>query len=232
MLAMQQNSLNLVNNSCVEKFGEIMNQRNKMDGLELLSIIPNQVIKCTFFDPQYRGVLDKLNYGNEGKSKEKRRCEMQQMSEEMIVNFIELISEKLLPSGHLFLWIDKFHLCEGTSHWFKNTQLSIVDMITWEKPRIGMGYRTRRKSEYMLILQKKPTKVKGIWTIHNIPDVWQEAVDTKMHPHTKPLALQQKLIEATSNNGDIILDPAMGSGSVLQACVNVGRNFIGADING
>ena len=84
----------------------------------------------------------------------------------------------------------------------------------------------------MLILQKKPTKVKGIWTIHNIPDVWQEAVDTKMHPHTKPLALQQKLIEATSNNGDIILDPAMGSGSVLQACVNVGRNFIGADING
>lgn len=42
------------------------NQTQKMDGLVLLSKIKDETIKLAFFDPQYRGVLDKLNYGNEG----------------------------------------------------------------------------------------------------------------------------------------------------------------------
>lgn len=54
---------------------------------------------------------------------------------------------------------------------------------------------------------------------------FQEKVDAK------PIQLQQRLIEAISKEGDLILDPAMGSGSALTACLNTGRNFIGADIN-
>ena len=91
-------------------------------------------------------------------------------------------------------------------------------------------YRSRRKSEYLLVLQKKPVKAKGFWNIHNIPDVWKEGVDTKTHPHAKPVGLQQKLIEAVSGQGDIILDPAMGGGSVWAACKNTNRCFIGGDI--
>ena len=34
-----------------------------------------------------------------------------------------------------------------------------------------MGYRTRRKSEYCLVLQKVPLRAKGVWRSHNIPDV-------------------------------------------------------------
>ena len=45
------------------------NFKNRVDGLTLLhSILPNK-IKTAFFDPQYRGVLDKLQYGNEGRRK-------------------------------------------------------------------------------------------------------------------------------------------------------------------
>ena len=77
-----------------------------------------------------------------------------------------------------------------------------------------------------MVLQKKPNRAKGVWTVHNIPDVMQESVDTKTHPHSKPITLQQRLIEAVSNEGDIILDPAMGSGSVLSACQNIKREFI------
>lgn len=34
----------------------------------------------------------------------------------------------LIPSGHLFLWVDKFHLCTGVLDWFKNTDLELVDL--------------------------------------------------------------------------------------------------------
>ena len=46
--------------------GYLPNFRNKADGLNLLTSLQEQSIKTAFFDPQYRGVLDKLSYGNEG----------------------------------------------------------------------------------------------------------------------------------------------------------------------
>lgn len=61
-------------------------------------------IATAFFDPQYRGVLDKLKYGNEGKGRGKARSELKQMDEETIINFIEEIDRVLKDSGHLFLW--------------------------------------------------------------------------------------------------------------------------------
>lgn len=206
-----------------------INYRNKIDGLILLDNIKSEQIKTAFFDPQYRGVLDKLKYGNEGKSRGKARHELQQMKESTIVDFIKEIDRVLLPGGHLFLWVDKFHLCTGVSSWFKNTKLQLVDMITWDKGKIGMGYRTRRKSEYLIIFQKSPVKAKGFWNDHAIPDVWLEKID-KVHAHSKPIDLQKRLIEATTFEGDFVLDPASGGYSVFNACRISNRNFIGGDI--
>lgn len=77
------------------------------------------------------------------------------MTEENIVAFLEEISRVLQPSGHLFLWVDKFHLCQGDIPWWgQNTDLNLVDMLVWDKGRIGMGYRSRHKSEYCIVLQK------------------------------------------------------------------------------
>ncbi len=208
----------------------LFNQKLIMDGLELLKEIHHPIIKACFFDPQYRGILDKQNYGNEGKNRGQRRSNLPQMAEKLIANFIKEIDRVLLPSSHLFLWVDKFHLCQGVHGWLINTELSIVDLITWEKHKIGMGYRTRRKSEYLLVLQKKPVRAKDIWTSHNIPDVWSEEVKTNLHPHAKPINLQQALIESVTLENDIILDPAMGSGSVLTACQNANRRFVGCDV--
>lgn len=152
------------------------------------------------------------------------------MADEVIQNFIVEIDRVLTPSGYLFLWIDKFHLCEGVSYWFTNTSISTVDIMVWEKPSIGMGYRTRNKCEFMLILQKKPIKAKSTWTVHNIPNIWKEGVDIKNHPHTKPIELQKALLSAVTKENDIVIDPAMGSGSVMNACIEMKRTFVGCDI--
>ena len=206
--------------------------RVAMDGLDFLAQLPDASIAATFFDPQYRGVLDKLSYGNEGVLRGKQRSALPQMSSETIAEFIRGIDRVLGPSGHLFLWIDKFHLCSGIDEWTEGTTLETVDLITWNKGRIGMGYRTRRTAEYLIVLQKAPKRAKGIWTRHDIPDVWTEKAPSSKGVHPKPVALQQALIEAVTAPDDPVLDPAAGSFSVLEACQLAGRTFVGCDVNG
>ena len=58
----------------VKEIEELYNKKNLIDGIELLRIIKNGSLKVVFFDPQYRGVLDKLSYGNAGKSRGKERA--------------------------------------------------------------------------------------------------------------------------------------------------------------
>ncbi len=207
---------------------DYINKKNQMDGIDLLALIPNSSIKLSFFDPQYRGIMDKMKYGNEG-ARQKQRALLTQMSEETIINFIKEIDRVLTPSGHLMLWVDKFHLAEGVLPWFDGTDLNLVDVITWDKGKIGMGYRTRRKAEYLVILQKSPKRARDVWLVHDIPDVWLEKVKPT-HAHSKPIQLQSALINATTLKGDLVLDPASGGFSVFEACKIIGRDFIGADL--
>lgn len=209
---------------------QYMNKKNKMNGLDLINLVENESLKVIFFDPQYRGVLDKMSYGNEGMSRGKIRSGLPQMTEEIIKKFILGIERVLTPNGYLFLWVDKFHLVEGIRKWLSNTpKLHTVDMITWDKKKIGMGYRSRRRSEYLVVIQKEPKKAKSTWKIHNIPDVWEEKI-VKNHTHSKPIELQKQLILATTEEEDIVCDFAAGGYSVFQACKETNRNFLGCDI--
>lgn len=51
----------------------------------------------------------------------------------------------------------------------------------------------------------------------------------KYHPTQKPVALLEYLIKTYTNEGEIVLDNCMGSGSTGVACVNTNRNFIGIE---
>lgn len=51
------------------------------------------------------------------------------------------------------------------------------------------------------------------------------------YPTQKPVALLERIIKASSNPGDLVFDFFMGSGTTLVAAQNLGRRFIGADIN-
>ncbi|HOR13810.1 MAG TPA: DNA methyltransferase [Clostridia bacterium] len=207
----------------------IPNAQNIADGRELLAAVKKGSIAAAFFDPQYRGVLDKLLYGNEGITRGKKRAALKQMSLEIIRDFILGLNSCIRQSGHLFLWVDKFHLCEGISPWLCGTEFNIVDMLVWNKERLGMGYRTRRSCEYLLVLQKSPTRAKGIWLDHSISDIYSER-SNRTHPHAKPVALTRILLEAVTAKGDWVLDPASGSYSVLSACLETERNFLGCDL--
>lgn len=62
--------------------------------------------------------------------------------------------------------------------------------------------------------------------------VWKfkrDCLTSNLHPTQKPLALIKELVKTFSNEGDIILDNCMGSGTTGVACVELNRNFIGIE---
>lgn len=63
-------------------------------------------------------------------------------------------------------------------------------------------------------------------------DIIQFKWDTQksaIHPTQKPVSAAEYFIKTYTNEGDTVLDTFMGSGSAGEACVNLGRNFIGIE---
>ncbi len=54
---------------------------------------------------------------------------------------------------------------------------------------------------------------------------------TGLHPTQKPILLLEDLIKTFSNEGDLVVDLTMGSGSTAVACINTNRNFIGVELD-
>lgn len=205
-----------------------VNVRQRMDGLVMLGCLADECAACAFFDPQYRGLLDKLDYGNEG-IRQIGRASLAQMDSEMIGAFVRELDRVVVRSGYVFLWVGKYHLVEGVVPWLRDTTLSPVDLITWKKGTFGMGWRSRHVSEYLVVLQKRPLHAARTWRDHGLPDVWEERAK-KAHPHSKPVGLQERLIRAVTQPGELVVDPAAGGYSVLEACVRCDRNFCGCDV--
>lgn len=211
----------------------IENARQQGDGLELLRGLTERSAAAVFCDGQYRQGLDRLNYGNEGQ-RQRGRAALPQMTDKTMRAFVAEAIRVLRPSGHLFLWIDKYALWEASwRKWLPEVcPARLVDGMVWDKMRFGMGKRTRCQYEALAILQKGPFRAQGVWTDHSLGDVWQQEQERNLHPHAKPLDLIKRLMLATTERGDLVVDPAAGSFVVLQACLATGRRFMGCDLNG
>jgi site-specific DNA-methyltransferase (adenine-specific) len=174
-------------------------------------------------------VLDRLKFGNEG-ARQRGRARLPAMTEDYIDACCREIARALAPGGYLMRWMDTFGLCEG--HHLRIVEvLKPVDLIAWDSLRIGMGKRSRRRGDYLLILQKPPISART-WRDHAIPSRWPEKVGKAAHPHIKPIGLISRLIAAVSEAGDLVIDPAAGSFVVMRAARQLGRHFVGCDVLG
>ncbi|MGD0418448.1 MAG: DNA methyltransferase [Xanthobacteraceae bacterium] len=217
------------------RLAALHDKRNySMDGLDLLQAIPSGSIPYVIFDPQYDHLLQFMKYGNtDGNGRQKGRRALPPQSAMDLWRFGQQIVRILKPSGHVSLWMDTYILCETDpleifTDDAGHTDMHRVDLITWDKVRMGMGARSRHQAEFLMTFQKSPKRAKGCWNSHSIRDVWQEAV-TKTHPHSKPVGLQAALIEALTKPGDVVVDPTAGGFSTMTAAHQVGRRFLGCE---
>ena len=86
------------------------------------------------------------------------------------------------------------------------------------------------RPQYKSYLKDLPgVPLQEIWTdVNPISPVAKERVG---YPTQKPLALLDRIIKASSNEGDIVLDPFCGSGTTCVAAKKLKRNYIGMDIS-
>jgi DNA modification methylase len=92
--------------------------------------------------------------------------------------------------------------------------------LEWSKS--GRPYLKRYLSE------QKGTPIKSV--IIDIQPLSAQSTEKLGYPTQKPLALLERIIQASSNPGDLVLDPFCGCGTAVHAAQKLGRNWIGIDI--
>jgi site-specific DNA-methyltransferase (adenine-specific) len=90
-----------------------------------------------------------------------------------------------------------------------------------------MGYHYRARYEFILFFEKGKRRLNdlGIADIITVPRI------RGGYPAEKPAEIADVLIRQSSNDGDVVCDPFMGSGSVGIAALRLGRRFLGNDLN-
>lgn len=107
----------------------------------------------------------------------------------------------------------------------------------WEESRMIAAYEAGlvvqpsagaipREKRYLDEMRGKP--LGDVWT--DIPPLNSQAAERLGYPTQKPLALLARILQLSSNPGDIVLDPFCGCGTTVEACQRLGRRWLGIDI--
>jgi site-specific DNA-methyltransferase (adenine-specific) len=99
--------------------------------------------------------------------------------------------------------------------------------LVWDKCTIGMGYHYRARYEFVLFFEKGKRRLNDL----GVPDVIAVPRIRGGYPAEKPAEVAEVLIAQSTNPGDLVADPFMGSGSVGVAALRLGRRFAGNDLN-
>ncbi len=97
--------------------------------------------------------------------------------------------------------------------------------------------RSRKKTGELDIREHKTNPIKefgarnNIWRIKNCGGFGQSNKESYKHPATMPEELARGHIQTWTNEGDLVLDPFMGSGTTAQVSLEENRNFIGFEID-
>ena len=104
--------------------------------------------------------------------------------------------------------------------------------VPYSKDYLSRFRKTDEEGKYYLRDGKKRRLKKGfrIGSTWQIPIINNMAKERLGYPTQKPLALYERMIKASSNQHDIVLDPFAGSGTTLDAAHTLGRQWIGIDI--
>lgn len=159
--------------------------------------------------------------------------------ENWMIDFINLCMVKLKDNGSLFFNHKPIRHDNQVYHPLKfilRTDAKIYQEIIWNRknsPNVRDDMLLPRTERVYWLCKNKPITNKQMLNDCFRSEVWEMSprVD-KEHPATFPLQLPLNCILLSTNKGDIVLDPFMGSGTTGIACVKTNRNFIGIELNG
>jgi DNA modification methylase len=109
----------------------------------------------------------------------------------------------------------------------ESTNLRINNMVVWDKVVYAMGRGFRAQHELILHASYGTPRVVNYATGNVLT---HQRVSNEYHPAPKPVPLLRDLIRMPTEEGDVVLDPFMGTGPTLVAAKDLGRRAIGIEI--
>lgn len=106
-----------------------------------------------------------------------------------------------------------------------------VDQILQDRVRDENGkskYKTNEDGSVVMGQAKKGVPLSDVW---EIPYLNPKAKERVGYPTQKPIILLEQIIKLVTDEGDLVFDPFMGSGTTLVAAKLLNRNYLGCDIS-
>ena len=198
--------------------------------------IPDGTIDLVATDPPYRttargsagnsgGMLQK-DINKKGMVFEDNDCDIEQ--------FLPELYRVLKDGSHCYI------MCNHTNlvHYLKvidESDFHFIKCLIWDKGNKIMGTFYMNCFEYILFLRKgagKPINDCGRGDILSVPNIKDKNPDgTNIHDSQKPITLMQILVEESTQPGDVVLEPFLGSGTTAIACHRSKRHYIAFELN-
>lgn len=215
------------------------------DCLELMKEIPDGSVDLIVTDPPYL-ISKKSNFdvGGSWNNATDKSCRKtppktdfgEWDKQELDLNSIlQTLYLKLKNGGTAIIFYDMWKMQElkesAEKNKFKQFRLCRWDKTNPVPVNSKLNYLSNASEYFISVVKGKKPKFKSEYDkgIYSFPIC--SGRERTSHPTQKPLQLIQQIIEKHSDEGDIILDPFLGSGTTAVAAVNTNRHYIGFELD-
>ena len=206
------------------------------NAIDFMKTLEDESVDLIVTDPPYK-VTARGNAGNSGGMMQSKLSMQGKIFKHNDIKPIEYIPEfyRLLKDGsHCYIMTNHVNLQEmlntATECGFR-----FIKSLIWNKGNKIMGQFYMSQFEYILFFRKgKGKKINkcGTADILNVPNKKTKGEDGKnIHDTEKPVELMKILIENSSQEGELVLDPFLGVGAVGIACKELNRDYIGVELD-
>lgn len=198
------------------------------DCLDLLARMEEGCIDLLVTDPPYK-TISGGDSGNRPKGMlSGNRKLFKHQSDIEIHDWMPLVFKVLKEESHAYIFTNSLNLKEMLDE-SEKAGFQLHNILVWEKNNCTPSQFYMKNCEYVLFLRKGKAKwinnIGASKTVHQFNNI----LGKKTHPCEKPVDLLRFYIENSSKEGDMVLDPFMGTGSCGVACVQTGRRFLGIE---
>ena len=215
---------------------------------DCITVLDNMIqngdtVDMIFTDPPYR-VTSRGNAGNSGGMLQKKINKAGQVFEHNNIEievYLPKFYKVLKETGHCYIMTNHknlTHFLKVIDEWKDpdtNEGFHFIKSLIWDKGNKIMGQFYMNQFEYILFLRKgagKKINNCGASDLISIPNKkTKDETGKNIHDTEKPVDLCKILIENSSNPNEIVFDPFMGVGSCGIAAKQLGRKFIGIELD-